>query len=183
MRGRHQSDLIWRFQVADAHVQGIPSSMEVMRKHWLTCGASSSRANIGIGAVDLQLMARDRADRIDRILEALPRRPVSLARVLYLRYGPEEHVPSLREVLPYTARIAAMTDAAKEACKRERGVAPRPHSNDLVRWLEALCTRMSQRKLRGDDMAVLADVRHEADRLLLNAEDAYEALANRTKAA
>ncbi len=183
MRGRHQSDLLWRFRVADHQMGGIPSSLEVLKKHWEMNGHGSGRGGgVGLLCTELQLNARDRARRIDRILARLPQKPIELARVLYLRYGLEEHRPSLREVLPNMAGVAAMTDTAKRACEKDRGKPPRPRSNDVITWLEALCNRVSTRKLVRDDFAVLADVRCDAEHLLVEAESAYEALADRVAA-
>ena len=180
MKGRHQADLVWRFRFADSQVRGVPSSFEIMRKHWLTNGASTSNIGGGFDTIDSQLTARERSGRIDRVLDRLPKKPISLARVLFLRYGLEEHVPSLAEVLPNVARIAAMTAAAKEACERHRGAPARPRSNDVVHWLEGLCNRVAVRALRDDDLAVLADVRAECEQLLIDAESAYESLAERS---
>jgi hypothetical protein len=183
MRACHQSDLIWRFQHADHQMRGIPSSMEVMRKHWLYCGSATSRTDFGVATTDLQLAAAERAKRIDRVLGRLPEKPVGFGRVLYLRYGPEEHRPSLREVLPNLAGIAAMTAGAKRHCERARGEPPRPRSNDLLLWLEALCHRISIREPIGDDKATLADVRCEAEAMLIDSENAYESWADRAAAA
>jgi hypothetical protein len=178
VKGRHQTDLIWRFQVADTQMAGVPSVLAIQEKHWLTNGAQTSHVETGVCAVDMNIMARERSERIDRILERLPDKPVSLSRVLYLRYGPEENSASLCEVLPSMAGIAALTAAAKKACERANGKPPRPRSNDALHWLEHLCTRVSHRATRGDDKAVLADVQYEADELLVVAEDTYEGWAS-----
>ena len=183
MKGRYQTDLIWRFQVADTQMVGIPSVLAIQEKHWATNGAQMSHVDGSASAVDMNIMARERAERIDAILARLPDKPVSLSRVLYLRYGPEETRASLCAVLPSMAGIAALTEAAKKGCERANGKPPRPRSSDTLNWLEHLCTRVTLRRTRGDDKAVLADVQHEADELLVRAEDAYEGWAVRALAA
>jgi hypothetical protein len=184
VKARNQADLIWRFQVADEQMSGVPSSLEVLRSHWLNNGAcSATKNNVGVGVTDRQMAARDRANRIDRVLSRLREKPVSHARVLYHRYGPEEHQPSLCEVLPFMSGIAAMTPAARRACERDRKQPPRPRSNDVLRWLEQLCHRISKRRPVRDDLAVLCDVRCEAERLLIDAENEYDAWAERSLAA
>jgi hypothetical protein len=184
MKHRHQGDLIWRFQVADTMSVGIPSSLEVMRQHWLNNGSTTAgRTNVGTLLTDRQMMALDRVKRIDRTLERLQEKPVSHARVLFHRYGPEEHRPSLCEILPYISGIAGMTGAAHRAYERDRGKPPRARSNNLLLWLEALCHRVSIRAPQGDDYAVLSDVRCEAEALLSDAETTYEVWADRREAA
>jgi hypothetical protein len=185
VNGRYQADLIWRFQVADHQMSGMPSGLEVLKRALDLGVGSRSRSSarpVGTLLTEMQLMARDRTARIDRILDRLPERPVDLKRVLYLRYGPEEHRRSLVEVLPHIAGVASMTTIAKTAYEARAGKPPRPHSNDVLLWLEALCHRISIRKPVGDDKAILADIVDAADELLVSAEVAYVSWAQRSAA-
>jgi hypothetical protein len=183
VKGRYQSDLLWRFQVADHQMSGVPSSLEVLKKHWEMNGPSArGGGGAALFCTEIQMNASDRARRIDRVLQRLPAKPIDLARVLYLRYGLEEHRPFLREVLPNIAGVAAMTDAARKACEKANGKPPRPRSNDVLTWLDALCKRVATRKLVRDDLAVLADLRCDAERLLVEAENAYAGWADRAAA-
>lgn len=181
MKGRHQIDLIWRFQVADHQMVGIPSALEVLRKQLELCRShrDAHRSEVGVLMTDANLAARERAERIDRILARLPG---NYARVLYLRYGPEEHRVSLREVLPHISGVATLTEAAHAAFERDAGRRPRSRSNDVVQWLEGLCHRIAIREPQGDDKAVLADILAETDELLTSAENTYEARAERLAA-
>ena len=179
MKARHQADLVWRFQSAGHYVASVPSSLAVLQHICERGGPAPATGTPALSVTDMQLDASDRAARIDRVLEQLRRTPVSLMRVLMFRYGPEENHPGLRQVLPNISGVAVITEAATTWCAKANAKAPRPRSHDVRRWLESLCTRVTTRARSVQDTLALSDMRTEVDRLMVEAETAYEETAER----
>jgi hypothetical protein len=180
VKPRHQADLVWRFQTAGHQVGGVPSGLAVL-KHICDRGGPTrgSGAAPTSPVTDMQLDASDRADRIDAILDQLPRKPVSLARVLIQRYGAEENHPALKQVLPNVSGVAGITEAASTWFTKTKGKPPRFRSHDVRHWLESLCTRIMTRARTAQDILALAAIRSEVDQLMVEAETAYEHAAER----
>src|SRR5262249_36865848 len=151
MRGRHQGDLEWRFRVSEEQMRSVPSGLLVLATICERGGPGGSSGRGDPCVTDLHLAARERAGRIDRVLARLPMKPIDLARVLYHRYGPEEHRPALRKVMPFMSGVASMTDAAKHSYQRCGGQPPRPRSHDIVNWLEGVCQRISVGNARTEE--------------------------------
>jgi hypothetical protein len=125
---------------------------------------------------DDQIAAIDRANRIDAILDRIPN---PSARALRLRYGFEEERPVLNEVLPNISGVATLTAAAHTWFARRIGKPPRPRSSEVRNFLEDVCRRVSLREASAVDELVLVKVRTEAERTLIDAEKAYEDMADR----
>ncbi|MGO8994464.1 MAG: hypothetical protein ACLQVI_14190 [Polyangiaceae bacterium] len=153
MKGRHRGDLVWRFHMAEEEIGRV-------------------RGDLG----EL-LEARDRVKQIDARLKTLRTRPISLARVLSRHYGAAEAPAQIRRVLHVHAAIATMTDEAAACFARTVGEAPRPRAIAVRRWLMALCRRIEAREASGEDTVAIDEVRRGAERLLIEAESAYEAAA------
>jgi len=182
VRGRHQGDLVWRFQHADEQVRPVPSALAVLANICMRCSViSGGEASASIS--DVHLAAVERKGRIDTALGRLPTKPVNLARVLFLRYGGEEEYPESRLVLRENAGVAAIAPAAAKWFARREGKPPRPRSNDVRHWLASLCSRFSTHEANAVDTMVMDDVRRGADALLAEAESAYETAAEHALAA
>ena len=149
MKARHQGDLVWRFQYAEETVEAARG--------------------------EALLSARDRVARIDAALAKLPTEPVSFARALSLRYGPEEAPRETRIVLRENAALAAITLEATIGFERVGGAPPRAGSHDVDDWIAALCARIGKREATGADTVLLDEIRRGAEDLLREAESAYEA--------
>ena len=157
MKGRHQADLVWRFQYAEEAVALPPSAPSVTADAWLA--------------------ARERAARIDAALGKLRTKPVSLVRVLARRYGVVEALATTCGVLRENAAVAAMTPEAAECFQRVFGASPRARSHDVRDWLGAMCARIQAREASGADTVAIDEVRRAAEAIVAQAEAAYEAAA------
>ena len=178
MKGKHQSDLAWRFLHAKVDVSYVPSATLVLAR---VCemGGFQSGGTPAARITEAQLASRDRASRIDAILERLPAGPLPYSRILRLRYGFEEEVRVLQQVLPNISGVAMLSPAAERWHEKLNGKPARPRSKDVRAMLESICIRVSVRKATPADERALAQIRIDAERILVEAEERYEALADR----
>jgi hypothetical protein len=87
VRGRHQADLVWRFQHANELARPVPSALAVLANICMR-GTVIAGGEPSASISDVHLSAVERMERIDGVLARLPTKPVSLARVLFLRVSP-----------------------------------------------------------------------------------------------
>lgn len=150
MKAAQQAELIWRFRHAHEAIAALPN------------------------VPDLRLEVRERIDRIDRALAALPTSRVRLASVLSRRYGLADAPADVRHVLRETAAVAELAPQAARELARSLGGTRRRRSGDVREWLAALCRRIRAREASGADLLALEEVRRGAEALVTRAERAYE---------
>ncbi len=175
MRYKHQSDLAWRFLHANVELSYVPSASFVLARTLELCGASSGKVPAA-RITEAQLESRERAGRIDAVLAKISPQH---SRVLRLRYGFEEEIPVLKQVLPNMSGVATVCPVAADWYERAKGEAARPRSNDVRNFLESICARVSVRKATREDERALAQIRVDAEKVLVEAETAYESAADR----
>jgi hypothetical protein len=182
VKARHRADLVWRFQHAEEQPEEVPSALAVLADA-CTRGSVVSGVDPGACAMEARVSARERVTRIDWALGRLRTKPVSLARVLRVRYRARAGgLSAIDAVLRGNAAVAPMTREAAALFAEEMGMVPRPRSHDVGMWLGVICLMVRARRASRADAMILEEIRRAAERLLGDAERAYEAVAERARA-
>ncbi len=169
LKVRHQRDLVWRFQYA-AEALAEAACAFGTTPGFVPSGASDACAG------ETLVFVRERAEQIDAALGRLRAKPVSLARVLLLRYGEDEAPRAIRRLLGENAAIGLLALQAVAAFAADQGRSPRPRSHDVARWLVTVAHRIEQRGACREDIVAVDAIRRGAAALVVEAEDAYEAV-------